>query len=126
MSMTSRAQYRELFSCIRGATAVEFAIILPLFLLILFGIISLGFAFFIWNDMTNAAREGARRLSVDDAITEAQAEAIVHDWLAPWPATFEVTACKVAAQVIPRMTPRHPFKGLNNNLIALFNVRFAL
>ena len=48
--------------------------------------------------MQNAAREGARRLSVDDTVSEAQAETIVNSWLVRWPATFNVTACKIAAQ----------------------------
>ena len=77
---------------------VEFAIMLPLFILMVFGIIQFGFVFFVWNDMTNAAREGTRRLSVDDTVTEAQAATIVQNWLVAWPATFDVTACKIAAQ----------------------------
>ena len=80
----------------RGAAAVEFALVLPLFIAILFAIVHFGFVFFIWNDMGNAAREAARRLSVDDSISEAQAANVVQNWLAQWPATFSVTACKIA------------------------------
>jgi Flp pilus assembly protein TadG len=71
---------------------------MPLFLLIMFAIIQFGFVFFVWNDMNNAAREGARRLSVDSTVSEAQAEAIVNNWLVRWPATFNVTGCKIAAE----------------------------
>jgi Flp pilus assembly protein TadG len=49
----------------RGAAAVEFAIIsVPLFLL-LFGIIQFGFVFFQQITITQAAREGARSLSLN-------------------------------------------------------------
>jgi Flp pilus assembly protein TadG len=43
-----------------GASAVEFALILPLLILILFGTIELGLYLFNKNVITNASREGAR------------------------------------------------------------------
>jgi Flp pilus assembly protein TadG len=43
-----------------GASMVEFAIILPILFLFLFGIIDFGRALFQYNNLTNAAREGAR------------------------------------------------------------------
>ena len=45
----------------KGATAVEFAIVLPLFLLLLFGLIE--FSVLLWNKhiITNACREGVRK-----------------------------------------------------------------
>ena len=43
-----------------GAAMVEFALILPLFLLILFGIINYSILLFDQAIITNAAREGAR------------------------------------------------------------------
>lgn len=80
-----------------GAAAVELAFALPILITLLFGIIQFGFIFFVWNDMMNAAREGARRLAVDDSITEAQAQTIVEAWLVDWPANFTVTACTTTA-----------------------------
>jgi Flp pilus assembly protein TadG len=44
----------------RGATAVEFALLLPLLLLIVFGIIDFGRALNAQITLTQAAREGAR------------------------------------------------------------------
>ena len=44
----------------RGASAVEFAIILPVLLLVLGGIVDFGRYFFFQIQLTNAAREGAR------------------------------------------------------------------
>ena len=43
-----------------GASAVEFALILPILLLLVFGIIEMGFALFDKAMITNASREGAR------------------------------------------------------------------
>jgi Flp pilus assembly protein TadG len=44
----------------RGAAAVEFALILPLFLTLLMGTLDYGYYFFSDQIVTNAAREGAR------------------------------------------------------------------
>jgi len=44
----------------KGATAVEFAIILPLFITLIFGIVEFGLYLFNKQVITNAAREGAR------------------------------------------------------------------
>jgi len=64
----------------RGANLVEFALVLPLLLLMLVGIADLGRAFTTYIAITNAAREGARfasklpysESSIEDAvITEA-------------------------------------------------------
>jgi Flp pilus assembly protein TadG len=43
-----------------GAAAVEFAIVLPLLMLILFGIIEFGLILYNQEVITNASREGAR------------------------------------------------------------------
>lgn len=44
----------------RGQSLVEFALILPLFLLLFMAIVDFGTAVFTYNSLTNAAREGAR------------------------------------------------------------------
>ena len=44
----------------RGAAAAEFALLLPVFLMILFGIIEFGMIMYGREVVTNAAREGAR------------------------------------------------------------------
>ena len=48
----------------RGATTLEFALILPFFLLVVFMIIELGFAFVAQELLDNAARDGARLLRI--------------------------------------------------------------
>ena len=44
----------------RGGIAVEFAIIIPVFLLLVFGIVDFGHAWYMDHLMSNASREGAR------------------------------------------------------------------
>jgi hypothetical protein len=48
----------------KGASAVEFAIILPVLIMIVFGIFEFGFAFNKYILLTHAAREGARLAAV--------------------------------------------------------------
>ena len=54
-----------------GAAAVEFAIVVPVFLLIVFGIIEFGFVFNAQISLTQAVREGVRAGAVGDAVSEA-------------------------------------------------------
>lgn len=64
----------------RAAAVVEMAIVAPLLLALVFGIIEFGWMFAVRNAMTNAAREGARTgtLQGRDA---ADVEARVRDYL---------------------------------------------
>lgn len=50
----------------RGAAAVEFALVLPILLLLVFGIVQYGFYFWAMQGGTSAAREAARRAAVGD------------------------------------------------------------
>ena len=43
-----------------GQSLVEFALVLPIFLVVLFAIVDFGMAFHAWITVTNSAREGAR------------------------------------------------------------------
>jgi len=43
-----------------GAAAVEFALVSLMLVLLLFGIVQFGYLFYQWNEITHAAREGAR------------------------------------------------------------------
>jgi len=47
-----------------GQSLVEFTLVLPIFLLVLFAIMDFGMAFNAWITVTNSAREGARLGSV--------------------------------------------------------------
>jgi len=49
----------------RGAVTVEMALVLPIFTMLVFGIIEFGRGFMIMQLVTNAAREGCRRGIID-------------------------------------------------------------
>jgi hypothetical protein len=54
----------------RGQAMVELALVLPLFLMILFGIIILGIGVFYQQQVTNAAREAARYASISSGTAQ--------------------------------------------------------
>ena len=66
----------------RGASVVEFAIVLPILLVLLFGVIEFGFIFYNKEMLTNAAREGARAgiLARSPRLTEDEIEDVVEHY----------------------------------------------
>ena len=67
-----------------GASALEFALVLPLLLLVVLGGLDWGYYFFAEQIVVNAAREGARAGSLealDDAVARAEAEAAARSFL---------------------------------------------
>jgi Flp pilus assembly protein TadG len=60
----------------RGAAAVEFALVVPLLVMILFGIVEFGNYFFIQSTVAGAARVGVRSYVVNWTKTGADATAI--------------------------------------------------
>lgn len=59
----------------RGATAVEFAILLPVLLLLVLGIMEFGRAFHVQTTLSNAARDGVRVMALQDSATAARSTA---------------------------------------------------
>ncbi len=53
----------------RGQALVEFALIFPLLVMLLFGLIDLGRAVYAFSTVSNAAREGARVAAVNQILT---------------------------------------------------------
>jgi len=60
----------------RGAAAVEFALVLPLLLLLVFGIIAYGYMLSFRQSMSQAAAEGARAAAVNVNAGARESEAI--------------------------------------------------
>jgi Flp pilus assembly protein TadG len=60
----------------RGAAAVEFAIVLPVFVILVFGMIEYGRMVMVQQVITNASREGARRAVLDGATASAVQTAV--------------------------------------------------
>ena len=64
----------------RGVAAVEFAIVVPIFVLLVFGLIELGRSFMVQQILTNASREGARRAIIEGSTTT-EVKNLVGDYL---------------------------------------------
>jgi Flp pilus assembly protein TadG len=60
----------------RGAAAVEFALILPVFVLLIVGMLEFARAYNAQISISNAAREGARVMAIHDDASLARASAI--------------------------------------------------
>ena len=90
----------------RGAAAAEFALVVPVFMLLLFGVTAFASTLFIENNMVNAARESVRQIAVLDvpfagadvqcdsaqAQTVGTAEYVACTYLTFWGTDFTVNA----------------------------------
>ena len=86
-----------------GQTMVELALIMPLFVMILVGIIVLGIGVFYQQQLANAAREAARFAAIHSATALCPTEGD-HSPAAP-PETYPVTGCDSKALGWPYMRP---------------------
>jgi Flp pilus assembly protein TadG len=64
----------------RGQALVEFALVIPIFLLLIFGLVDLGRAVFANNSLAEAARDGARYGSVQARSYNDATRALVAEW----------------------------------------------
>ena len=61
----------------KGTTVVEFALVLPLFLMLIFAIVDFGWYFFVQHTVQFATREGTRLAQVLSGDPETRIEAII-------------------------------------------------
>ena len=124
----------------RGQSLVEFALILPIFLLFLFGIIDLGRGVYAYNTIQNAAREAVRVAIVDQNEDVILAKAQKHavglgltdanvslSFLQPETMTTPCNtpiaiSCEVEILVNYRFTPATPIIG---NIVGAINMSAA-
>ncbi|WP_022891210.1 TadE/TadG family type IV pilus assembly protein [Agromyces subbeticus] len=80
---------------VHGAAAVEFALVVPLLLIVLFAILDLGWVFNQQLTVTAAAREGARHYAVhaNEAGAQGEAEAIVAGIVPGTPTITYLSTC---------------------------------
>ena len=74
----------------RGAAAVEFALVLPILVVLAFGIIDFGRLLYTYNNLTSAVREGARFAAVqtkEDVVKTAAIQGRVSDYIAAFGGT---------------------------------------
>ena len=88
VSRRGRAWWRDE----HGASAVEFALVSPLLITMLLGVIQYGSVFLVQMRMNDTARDTVRRLAVGDLSSETAAEDYARMQLSDWPALFHVVA----------------------------------
>jgi len=93
----------------RGAELIEFALVLPLLLLVLLGIIDFGFLFQRYEVLSNATREGAR-MAVLSGYTDADVRSRVCAFLVS--GGIPTAGC-------PGSTPTNPAVTVTNDTIAM-------
>ena len=100
------SRLRLFVSSRHGAAAAEFALVIPIFMLMLFGTTAFASTLFIENNMVNAARESVRQIAVLDvpfagadvqcdsaqAQTVGTAEYVACTYLTFWGTDFTVNA----------------------------------
>jgi len=97
-------QKKSIFFNQKGATAVEFAIVLSLLITLIFGIIEFGLCIFNRQVITNAAREGARAgiiARVPTRLSDSEIKAVVVNFGAQHLITFGDDLLTVDDVVIP-------------------------
>lgn len=64
----------------RGQVIIEFALILPLFLLMIFGLIYSGMLFYDYSTLSNVARSAAREAAITANLNETKIDSIISNY----------------------------------------------
>jgi Flp pilus assembly protein TadG len=109
----------------KGASAIEFAVILPLLLLLVFGIIEFGIILYNQAVLTNACREGARYgiVSRTPRFTELEIKTITENYCKDNFITFESPPTPPDVTVTKPATPTF---GDDLTVRATYGYRFLL
>ena len=115
--MGNRIRKRGVRGGERGQALVEFAIIIPILLAVLLGIVEFARAWQIQQVVTNAAREGAR-VSVIATATDAQVVAAIN--------TYCASAGLDMSQVAMSYTPNPGVSGTPDTVTVSYNYTYGL
>ena len=86
----------------RGQSAVEFALVLPVLALVVFGCLKLGMAFFTYEQVASAANAGARAAAVNHGADPTSAARAAARSLAP---TASLTDSQIAVTYVSTASP---------------------
>lgn len=125
------AGYRRARGTQRGATAVEFALVLPVLAILLLGIMEFGYAFLMQSSLANAARIGVRDYSINYKNSGAQqtsidiAKATLPDPTNVTAATFSAT-CTGGSSAPVTLTLTYRYHSLTGMFDALIGKNVTL
>ena len=112
----------------RGAAAVEFALLLPVLMLILFGIIEFGMIMYSREIITNASREGARTGIVQATVkpTTGEIQTVVTNYLTgtgvdPNAVTITIAGAGLTAPNTLNVTVTYPYNFFAPGILGLGN-----
>jgi Flp pilus assembly protein TadG len=112
----------------RGAAAVEFAILLPVLMLILFGIVEFGMIMYSREVITNASREGARAGIVQATAkpTAGAIQTVVTNYLTgtginPSAVTINIAGAGLTAPNTLMVTVTYPYNFFAPGILGLGN-----
>lgn len=88
----------------RGAAVVEMAVILPVFMMVLLGIVEFGRAMMVTQIVSNAAREGARRAILNGS-TNATVSADIAEFVS---STCRVDTTSISVEITIQAGPDNP------------------
>ena len=93
----------------RGAVAVEFALLAPVLVMLLLGIMEFGRAYNVQASLTNAAREGVRVMAINNSQSDARTAAKnaagpLNPVLADGNVAFSAPTCAVGSQMTVTIT----------------------
>jgi hypothetical protein len=98
---------RRLMKGRRGAVIVEFALVVPLLMIIVFGIIDFSRAYAQLNNINSSLREGARFGAAQEAPTEADIKAEITRFSTAWANPLRIDVVSVCGGA-PTLTPCSP------------------
>ena len=87
------------FACERGQGLVEFALVLPVFLLLAFGVVELSYAMLDQHVVTKLTREGSNLISRDTTLQDAS---VAMKTMATRPVDFDTSQSRLILSVIKR------------------------
>ncbi len=99
---SARGPYRRagcLWHRQEGVAALEFAFLLPVFLLMLTGVIQFGAIFFVQNNMASVAQDTSRRVAVGE-LTATEGKTYAEGALVNWGVVFTVAVTEPGTDVL--------------------------
>jgi Flp pilus assembly protein TadG len=117
-----RRLIRSLHESDAGQSLVEFSMILPIFLILLFALVDFGRGFYTWMVITNAAREGARAAAVQSDLATVDSK-IYGSFCASYPSDCSISTDPTIMTITPTNIQGTP--GTDTSIDISYNFQFV-